>query len=803
MVSGPKSGTKSSCEMGVGKKYHRLLPRLKILLFSGGAAVLLLLAMDALFPVPVPKSYSQLILARDGSMLNAYLSEDDKWRMHTSMDEVPEELVEALVAKEDRWFWYHSGVNPLAIGRAAVMNVVRGRRASGASTITMQLARMMEPKARTWTGKLREALRAMQLEWHYSKREIMEMYLSYLPYGGNIEGVKAASLLYLDRPPERLSLSQCVLLTVIPNRPNSLRPDQHPAEAAQARNLWIERFRDRKVFEVSALNDALQEAIPQNRMEIPALAPQFCTRIRSRHPETTVTTTLDLQKQLVAQSLLQNHVRRVRPEGVSNGAVLVLDNRTHEVVAYCGSADFEDKAAHGEVNGALAWRSPGSTLKPLIYAMSFDRGLLTPHRRLLDIPTDFSGYNPVNYDQNFQGEVTVEYALRHSLNLPAVRALNALGIRDFMNALEQSGFRAVQARRKTLGLSLALGGCESSLEELVRLYSAFACGGRQFETQYVLQSEKESESEGLPRQTISPHSHAQSLAIDLCTPEAAWLIADILSGLERPDFPRDLVDRTKLPRIAWKTGTSFGRRDAWAIGFNPRYTIGVWMGNMNGASVPSLSGARTSVPLLVDLFNAIDHEAEKNWFPQPGRLRQVKVCSQTGLLPAQGCEMQELDYHLHGVTPAQTCDRYREILTDPAGKVRYCTECLPPNGFVRQHVPIYPPELLLWYDAQNISYQRPPVHNPDCEGVFYTDGPKITSPAEADEFYVAEGQELLLQARPEADAGLHYWFANDRFLGAAAAGSRFFFRPPEGMVTISCLDDKGRMENVTVQVNSL
>lgn len=774
--------------MKTGKKYQRLLLRLKILLISGGAAVLLLLALDAIFPVPPPKSYSQLILARDGSMLNAYLSDDDKWRMHTSLDEVPNELVEALVAKEDRWFWHHAGVNPLAIGRAAAMNVLRGRRASGASTITMQLARMLEPKERTWTGKFREALRAMQLEWHYSKREIMEMYLSYLPYGGNIEGVKAASLLYLDRPPERLSLSQCVLLTVIPNRPNSLRPDQHPDEAAKARNLWIERFRDLGVFPTAALNDALGEAIPQERKGIPALAPQFCTRIRSRHPETTLTTTLNLETQIIAQSLLQNHVRRVRPEGVSNGAVLVLDNLTHEVVAYCGSADFEDKAAHGEVNGALAWRSPGSTLKPLIYAMSFDRGLLNPRRRLLDIPTGYAGYNPVNYDQNFRGEVTVEYALRHSLNLPAVRALNALGMRDFMNTLEQSGFRAVEARRKTLGLSLALGGCESSLEELVRLYSTFACAGRQSEMKYIR------------HQSLA----ATTSEIDsICSPEAAWLIADILSGLERPDLPRDLVDRTKLPRIAWKTGTSFGRKDAWAIGFNPRYTIGVWMGNMNGASVPSLSGARTSVPLLVDLFNAIDHEAEKTWFPMPEGLRSVKVCAHTGLLPAEACEMQEIDHHLHGVTPAQTCDRYREILTDPAGTVRYCTECLPPNGFIRKRVPIYPPELLLWYDDQNLSYERPPAHNPNCEGVFYTDGPRITSPVEADEFYVADGQELLLQARPEADAGLHYWFANDRFLGAAAAGSRFFFRPPAGMVRISCMDDKGRMENVTVQVNSI
>ncbi|MEM7039881.1 MAG: transglycosylase domain-containing protein, partial [Bacteroidota bacterium] len=337
--------------------------RLRNILATLAGMFLLFLLLDVAFPLPAEKAYSRVVLARDSTLLRAYLTPDEKWRMRTSLDEVPEELLEALVAKEDRWFWQHPGVNPIAMARAAVVNLFSGRRTSGASTITMQLARMMEPKARTWWSKIQESFRAFQLEWHYSKREILEMYLSYLPYGGNVEGVKAASYLYFDRPPEKLSLAQCALLAVIPNRPNSLRPDAHGPAARAARDKWLRRFEEEGIFSPELVETALREALPTERVAMPYAAPQFCEFVRRQSNATTLMTTLDPEIQHTAQQLLFNHVARTKSTGLTNGAVMVLDNATGEVLAYCGSADFSDKTAQGEVDAIQALRSPGSTLK--------------------------------------------------------------------------------------------------------------------------------------------------------------------------------------------------------------------------------------------------------------------------------------------------------------------------------------------------------------------------------------------------------------------------------------------------------
>ncbi|MFN8397437.1 MAG: penicillin-binding protein 1C, partial [Bacteroidia bacterium] len=576
---------------------HLLKQGLERIFMVASAVFIGFLLLDLTFPAPNPKSYSPEVLARDGSLLRSYLTPDDKWRMSTSLQDVPEELPKALVAKEDRWFWWHPGINPVAVLRAGFGNATSGQRESGASTITMQLARMLEPKPRTLWGKVIEAFRALQLEWHHSKSEILEMYMTHLPYGGNIEGVKAASYLYFQRPPSQLSLAQCALLTVIPNRPNSLRPDQQPAAALAARNKWLNRFGEDGIFHPKALSDALNETLPSGRWTLPVRAPQFCQWVEPGNNATALRTTLDPRLQQLAQDLLANRVRRLRPMGITNGAILIVDNRNMEVLAYCGSADFADKAAHGEVDAVQAVRSPGSALKPFIFALGFDKGQVTPQASMLDIPGEFTDFSPVNYDRDYRGEVSAEDALRNSLNLPAVRLLNKLGMSAFLRMLGRAGFATVIRQREELGLSLALGGCGVTMEELVRAYAAFAHGGELRSLRWRLGEEE----------------HAATGRV--CSPEAAFLVTEILSGIQRPDMPAEYLGRTKLPRVAWKTGTSFGRRDAWSIGYNPRFTVGVWMGNMDGKPVLEMSGAKTAVPLLLEVFNAIDFDAGKHWFP--------------------------------------------------------------------------------------------------------------------------------------------------------------------------------------------
>jgi len=749
------------------------------------------LLLNWAFPLPETKAWSQVVLGQDGSLMTAYLTPDEKWRMRTSIDEVPDELVNALIEKEDQYFWHHPGVNPFALVRAAGANVLAGKRTSGASTITMQLARMMEPKPRTMGNKLIEMFRAFQLEWRYSKTEILELYLSYLPYGGNVEGVKAASYLYFDQPPQALSLGQSTLLTVIPNRPNSLRPDRHPEAARQARNKWLTRFEEASVFPKTDISTALAEPIVPNRHAIPNPAPQFARRLAGEPGTHFLPTTLHPEVQAHSQALLLRHVKGLQNKGLTNGAVLVVDNKTMEVLAYCASADFQNKTAQGEVDAIQALRSPGSTLKPLIFAQAFDEGILHPHAMILDVPTDYSGFKPVNYDLRYRGRVRVNHALQQSLNIPAVRTLDKIGLDNFIQTLRRAGFRGISKQASGLGLSLALGGCGVRLEELVTLYAAFAHGGHLQPLRYLQSAEA-----GTSQQSI-------------CSPEAAWMISDILSGLERPDLPQHYAEKADLPQIAWKTGTSFGRRDAWAIGYNPRFTIGVWMGNMDGSQVIQMSGASASVPLLFDLFHEIStlpslgKDFEPSWFSRPVTVVPKQYCSTTGHLVGPHCDQDLPGWAILHQTQPKRCEHTQEIFTNADRSIQFCAACAPTGGFQRECYPAYPADLLNWFEAEGMDYQKPPPHNPACQGVFSGLGPKIQSPEADGVYYLETGQELLLKAQSDQASLLHYWYMDGKYIGSAEDGSPFFVDPPRGKITFICMDDKGRTKEQLVEIRDL
>lgn len=746
---------------------------------------LLVLLLGHFSPMPAGKPWSRVILARDSSLMASYLSEDDKWRMKVHLDETSPDLIAAILQKEDRWFFLHPGVNPVAIARAGWNNLTTGRRTSGASTITMQLARMMERKERTYGNKIVEIFRAIQLEMRYDKWEIMEMYLSYLPYGGNVEGIKAASFLYFDRPPSTLSLSQAVLLTVIPNRPNSLRLDHGTGPAVEARNKWLKRFREEKLFPEADIAAALEEPVENRRYSMRIRAPHFSRFISERYPQDRIVTTLDPASQAIAENLLAAYVRRVRPKGISNGAVLVVDNATSAVVAYCGSADFLDKQSFGQVNGVRAVRSPGSTLKAGLYGLALDYGLYTPGSRMLDVPTNYSGYVPENYDLIFHGPVTFDYALRNSLNIPAVTLLREVGISNYLDFLAHSGFHTVDQQREDLGLSMILGGCGVTLEELTRSYTAFARGGRLYPLAYT-QAEV-----GDPQDSTRLYS-----------PAAAWLVWEILRGVQRPDAPLDLTARDGKSSIAWKTGTSYGRRDAWSIGFDGRYTIGVWIGNFNGEGAPDLSGATMAVPLLFDLFNGLGKGKEKVEIPRPSEIAERQVCAETGDLPTPECRHTTPDFYIRNKSHRRVCTQEREIYISADSSIQYCTGCLPASGYLRSSYPIYPAALTLWMDDNGMSYHRPPPHNPACEAVFHGDGPDIISPAADFEYLLERGasQEISLQAASDGTVNLHYWYADGKFVGSCKPGEKIFHTPRAGKVRFSVMDDRGRSSAVEVVV---
>ncbi len=748
--------------------------------------ILIIFVLDLLFPLPEPKPYSKVIYAGDGSMLTAYLSKDEKWRMQIHLNEVTPDLIKSIIEKEDSWFYWHFGVNPYSLIRAAFQNIISQKRISGASTITMQVARMLQPAKRTYLNKFAEILRAIQLELHYSKDEILEMYLNLLPYGGNIEGVKSAAYIYFNIAPGKLSLSQSVLLTVIPNNPNVLRPDQNLKQATAARNKWLKIFNGRETFEKQELADALDEQVNVNRYPVIKRAPHFCQFISNKFRGNEINTTLNSSIQETTEKLLSGYIERVRSKGISNGAVIIVQNKTNSVVGYCGSYNFDDSISLGQINGVTAVRSPGSTLKPALYAMAFDEGILTPAMRIPDIPTDFNGYEPENFDEKFRGNVTAKYALVNSLNIPAVQLMQQVGPDKFISVLDKAGFTEISKNKNSLGLSLILGGCGVKLKQLVHLYSAFSHEGKLYTLNYL---------KGNPLNDAD--------VIRLFTPASSFLISTILSSNERPDFPAGFLYTTNLPKIAWKTGTSFGKHDAWAIGYNPDYTIGVWLGNFDVKGSPDLTGAGVAVPLLFEIFNSIDFKPKKLWFDTPANVLEREVCSETGLLPSDNCNNLIKDYYIRNVSPNNKCDLYKSFYVDAKETMQYCTECLPDSGYKKVFYPVYKSELTLWYLKNKIQVKMIPPHNPLCQVRHSGDGPKILSPQENYEYYIEENssQQIYMQAASDPSIKNHYWYIDNEFYKKSLPGDKIFFTPKQGESIIACLDDLGREESVVIKVN--
>lgn len=757
---------------------------LKVTLGLTFGYILFLSLSLVMFPLPSPKPYSTMIMAKDSTLLCAYLSTDDKWRMETKVKDIHPQMIKAIIAKEDQWFYLHPGVNLFAIGRALWRNITSGKRTSGASTITMQLARMLEPGERTYSKKLQECFRALQLEWKYDKNTILELYLSHLPYGGNVEGISAASYIFFNRPPNQLSLSQSILLAVIPNRPNSLRLDRNQQAAMEARDLWIERFRKNRVFSQEELNTALEESIASLRFQIIPKAPQYCQYVkRKARGQTTVHTYLDPSVQSISQNLLRNHVQRSKSNGVSNGAVIVIDNHSKEVLSYCGSADFNDFAALGQVDGVRAVRSPGSTLKTAAFALGLDLGLVSPEKKVLDVPTNYEGYTPENYDLTYSGYVSVSHALRHSLNIPPVRLVQQLGVQKMIETLIDGRFETISKRADDLGLSVILGGCGVTLEELSRFYTCFSNEGRLGDIHYI---------------KGAPTTEEQQIF----SAESAYLIGDILSNLERPDLPQSFIASSTMPKIAWKTGTTYGNRDAWSIGFSPRFTVGVWMGNFDGKGIPGLSGTATAVPLLLDIFDAIDTQSGQAWFDQPTGIAVRNVCSITGLAMGKDCNGAIPEHYIRNAADLKPCTLYENLFVSLDEKVKYCSECLPKEGFKQKAYPLYEPELALWYDMEKVDYPRPPKHNPKCQALFSGKGPVIISPSPDFTYHLEKGsdQKIMLQATSEPGTDMHYWYVNNQYIDKGKPGEKIFYEPVENRLQVACLDDRGRRTEIVVEI---
>lgn len=744
------------------------------------------LLLHQCFPLPATEAYSHVILDNRGRVLHGFLNPSDKWRMQVALDEIHPDLRTAFLAKEDRWFYWHPGVNPVAIVRALWVNTLTGRRTSGASTITMQVARLLEPRPRTPLSKLIEIFRALQLEFAYSKDEILQLYLNRIPYGGNIEGIKSASILYFDRLPEQLSLAQIVTLTIIPNRPNQLRIGEHNDRITQERNRWLRRFANEGVFEAKRCQDALSESLNHHRRVMPRLAPHLAQRLRTRFKDRyTLYSSIDYEIQAKAEQLMASAHRRLRLMNIRHLAAIVIDNRTMQVKAYVGSPDFFDQGNEGQVDGVRAVRSPGSTLKPLLYALAFDQGLLTPLTKINDVPLTVDGYRPENYDTQFNGPITAEDALAYSLNIPAVKVLQQVGTPVVIDKLTLMNFRQIAADRNKLGLSLALGGCGTRLEELAGMYAMLA-------------------NQGLYRPLNWLKEDTSAQAVRIISPASAFLITESLTKLTRPDLPNNREQVLHIPKIAWKTGTSYGRRDAWSIGYNKNHTIAVWVGNFDNTGVADLSGAEIATPVLFSLFNTIDYNTSGGWFKRPEEVQDRWVCPVSGLPKGPHCSHEVVDSYIKDVSSTLECQHLKEVAVSLDETVSYCKSCQPAEGFKWTLYPNYAPEVILWMEQMGIRYQAAPLHASFCTRVEQDQALRIIHPIANKEYLFEKGDphELQLVAEAAADVDRLYWYLNHTLVAESKPDEIIFISVDPGLHELSCTDNRGRKVSIPFRVKS-
>ncbi len=767
------------------------------------AGLLAVLVLDLAFPPPLPQAgegVAGVVTAADGTPLRAFADPGGVWRYPASADTVSPLYVQALLGYEDRWFHRHPGVNPLALVRAGWQWLRSGGIVSGGSTLTMQVARILDGHdTRSAGGKLRQMARAVQLEARLSKRQILQLYLERAPFGGTIEGVEAASWAYLGKPASRLSHAEAALLAVLPQAPSRLRPDRHPRAAQAARDKVLARMQALGTWSADEVAEARIEPVVARSLRVPVHAALLAQRLRQAHPrQPTIASTLDADLQRALEERVAAYFAALPPR--TSAALLVVDNASMEARAYVGSVAFGDRERLGHVDMVRAWRSPGSTLKPFLYGMALDDGLVHSESLLVDAPQDFGGYRPGNFGEAFNGPVGAATALRLSLNVPAVDLLDRVGPARFAARLDHAGLPLRFPRGARPSLALILGGTGVRLEDLVGAFAAFQRDGVAAQVRYQ------------PGQPLVERR--------VLSPGAAWIVREVLQSAPRPGQAAGAFATGTRPPVAWKTGTSYGFRDAWAVGGTRRHTVGVWVGRPDGTPLPGQYGALTALPLLLETVDSLPRQpGDADAHPRPASVEAVDVCWPLGRAaeetPAALCQRRLQAWQLDGAVPPTFPERDARLWSagverfqvDAASGLRLSAECARAHEPEPRVVARWPALLSPWLPAEARRASRLPPLAPDCvpDGRDAVEALRIDGIADRATLAPPPGSTrgLRLQVRALGSAAPVQWLLDGRAI-ARTEGARTFEHDyagaGRGEHVLTALADSGAWAQVRFRV---
>lgn len=753
-----------------------------------GAAILIGVRMAPHRALIESAPTSTAVYSADGQLLRLTLARDEQYRLWTPLPQILPQLVDALLLHEDLYYDWHPGVNPVALSRAT-LNALTGRGHAGASTITMQLARRLyHLQTRSVAGKFQQIVASLWLTARYSKRDILEAHLNLLPYGGNVQGIGAASLIYFDKQPSQLTLAEVLALVVIPQSPKSRTPRGAEPDALRAARLrLLDRWATRHAIDAGTMRMTRAPLHFNSPADLPFIAPHLTDQLLAGGPDrTAIHSTLNIPLQRLLERSVSRYVTANQSRGILNASAMLVDLRSLEVKAVVGSARYADATIAGQVNGTLAKRSPGSTLKPFIYALAMDQGFIHPRTMLKDAPVAFGPYSPENFDGTFVGPIAAQDALIGSRNIPAVALAARLSQPSFYQFLKSAGVSRMAGERH-YGLALALGGGEVTMEELATLYAALGNGGTLRRLRYTRDA------------PAGP-------SIPILSPEASFMVLDILSHNPRPG---ELEEGSSTGRaVAWKTGTSWGFRDAWSAGIVGSYALVVWVGNFDGSGNPAFVGLKAAAPLFFLVADAVDSTTPSPpapGFAIPSTVRRVEVCAASGDLPNADCPQRIVTWYVPGRSPIRVSSIHRRVRIDTRTGRMACADT--PEVFAQEEVfEFWPSDLSALFAKAGMPRRSPPADG-RCASLqaMATAKPSITSPVAGATYEIHArrlgSDTLTLIANADGAVQTLYWFVDSGFIGTSTPSTPLAWAPSRaGAFNLSVVDDRGVGDSRALQV---